>query len=49
MLSESAFVKLGWVIGNYSSKGGNEKVKEKMLENLSNEFNPRINDKEFMN
>ena len=36
MLSETAFVKLGWVLGHYGWKGG---VKEKMLENVAGEFN----------
>lgn len=38
MLSECAFVKLGWVLGHKGFKGI-EKVKEKMLENVSGEFN----------
>jgi len=37
MLSETAFVKLGWVLGHK-----NWKVKEKMLENFAGEFNERI-------
>ena len=36
MLSETAFVKLGWVLGHRNWK---DKVKEKMLENFSGEFN----------
>jgi glutamyl-tRNA(Gln) amidotransferase subunit D len=36
MLAETAFVKLGWVLGHYGWKG---KVEEKMLENISGEFN----------
>jgi len=37
MLSETAFVKLGWVLGHE-----NWNVKEKMLENISGEFNDRL-------
>jgi len=37
MLAETAFVKLGWVLGH---KGWN--VREKMLENISGEFNKRL-------
>ena len=37
MLSETALVKLGWVLGHQ-----NWKKKEKMLENMSGEFNKRI-------
>jgi glutamyl-tRNA(Gln) amidotransferase subunit D len=36
MLSESAFVKLGWVLGHQGWKG---KVREKMLENVAGELN----------
>jgi glutamyl-tRNA(Gln) amidotransferase subunit D len=39
MLSETAFVKLGWVLGHHGWKG---KVKEKMLENVSGELNERL-------
>ena len=38
MLAETAFVKLGWVLGH---KEWN--VKEKMLENIAGEFNERLN------
>lgn len=37
MLSEAAFVKLGWVLGHKAWD-----VKEKMLENFSGEFNERL-------
>jgi len=37
MLSETALVKLGWVLGHK-----NWNVKEKMLENISGEFNERL-------
>lgn len=36
MLSETAFVKLGWVLGHY---GWKRKVEEKMLENIAGELN----------
>ncbi len=39
MLAETALVKLGWVLGHYGWKG---KVKEKMIENISGEFNDRL-------
>ena len=39
MLSESAFVKLGWVLGHY---GWKTKIEEKMLENVAGELNPRL-------
>jgi glutamyl-tRNA(Gln) amidotransferase subunit D len=42
MLSETAFVKLGWVLGHKEWSSSKEKVKEKMLENISGEFNKRL-------
>jgi glutamyl-tRNA(Gln) amidotransferase subunit D len=42
MLSETAFVKLGWVLGHKEWAKSREKVKEKMLENLSHELNSRL-------
>ena len=39
MLSETAFVKLGWVLGHYGWKAH---VKEKMLENISGELGERL-------
>ena len=39
MLSESAFVKLGFVLGHYGWKG---KAKEKMLENMVGELNEKL-------
>lgn len=41
MLSETAFVKLGFVLG-HTSWVKEKKIAEKMLENLSGEFNDRI-------
>jgi glutamyl-tRNA(Gln) amidotransferase subunit D len=42
MLSETAFVKLGWVLGHEEWAKNKETIKEKMLHNFSNEFNDRI-------
>ncbi len=42
MLAETAFVKLGWVLGHEDWAKNKEKVKEKMLENISGEFNDRL-------
>ena len=39
MLAETAFVKLGWVLGHY---GWKKNVKEKMLENISGELNRKL-------
>jgi len=39
MLSETALVKLGWVLGHHGWKG---KAKEKMLENVAGELNERL-------
>jgi glutamyl-tRNA(Gln) amidotransferase subunit D len=41
MLSETALVKLGWVLGHKNWKG---LVREKMLENFSEEFNPLLSE-----
>jgi glutamyl-tRNA(Gln) amidotransferase subunit D len=42
MLSETAFVKLGWVLGHKNWSNSKEKVKEKMLNNFSWELNDRL-------
>lgn len=42
MLTEVAFVKLGWILGHKDWSSSVEKVKEKMLENVSLEFNDRL-------
>jgi glutamyl-tRNA(Gln) amidotransferase subunit D len=42
MLSETAFVKLGWVLGHEEWKKNKKIVKEKMLENFSHELNDRL-------
>ena len=39
MLAETALVKLGWVLGHEEWKN---KIKEKMLENVSGELNDRL-------
>ena len=39
MLSETAFVKLGWVLGHHGWKG---KIIEKMLENFAGELNDKL-------
>ena len=47
ILPETALVKLGWVLGHKSWRGS-VVTKQKMLENISNEFNPKLGD-EFLN
>jgi glutamyl-tRNA(Gln) amidotransferase subunit D len=42
MLSETAFVKLGWVLGHDDWAKDKEKIKEIMLTNISHEFNDRL-------
>ena len=42
MLSETSFVKLGWVLGHKEWVKNKVLVKEKMLENISKEFNDRL-------
>ena len=42
MLSETAFVKLGWVLGHNDWAKDRKKVKEKMLENIAGEFNNKL-------
>jgi glutamyl-tRNA(Gln) amidotransferase subunit D len=39
MLSETAFVKLGWVLGKTTKR---EEVKKLMLENFAGEFSERL-------
>jgi len=39
MLSETALIKLGWILGHY---GWKKEVKEKMLQNFSGELNNRL-------
>nr|QBM01312.1 glutamyl-tRNA(Gln) amidotransferase subunit D [uncultured archaeon] len=45
MLSETAYVKLGWVLGHTSYPA---KVKEMMLENYAGETNKRIDEESFL-
>ena len=42
MLSETALVKLGWVLGHPEWAKSKDKVKEKMLENIAGEFSDRL-------
>lgn len=42
MLSETAFTKLGWVLGHKEWAKNKNTIKEKMLENISGEFNRRL-------
>jgi glutamyl-tRNA(Gln) amidotransferase subunit D len=42
MLAETAFVKLGWVLGHNEWKKNKKLIKEKMLENFAGELNNRI-------
>ncbi len=42
MLSETAFVKLGWVLGHSEWAKNKERIKEKMLENFAGELNTRL-------
>jgi glutamyl-tRNA(Gln) amidotransferase subunit D len=42
MLAETAFVKLGWVLGHSEWSKSKEIIREKMLENVAGEFNKRL-------
>jgi len=42
MLAETAFVKLGWVLGHEEWAKNYDKVKEKMLENIAGEISERL-------
>jgi len=42
MLAETALVKLGWVLGHKEWAKDKEKIREKMLENISHELNYRL-------
>jgi len=44
MLSETALVKLGWVLGHLDWLKSKEKIKEKMLENIAGELSNRLED-----
>jgi len=45
MLPETAYVKLGWVLGHEKN---NEKIRELMLKNIAGEFNSQISEKTFL-
>jgi len=45
MLTETAYVKLMWVLGQTQDK---EKVRKLMLENIAGEFNPRLEPEMFL-
>ena len=45
ILPETAYVKLGWVLGHERDP---KKVKEAMLKNIANEFNPKISEDSFL-
>jgi len=45
MLPETAYTKLGYLLGKEKSA---EKVKQLMLQNLANELNPRLSEKDFL-
>jgi glutamyl-tRNA(Gln) amidotransferase subunit D len=42
MLPETAYVKLGWVLGHKEWASSKDKIKEKMLENFAGEINKRL-------
>jgi L-asparaginase/Glu-tRNA(Gln) amidotransferase subunit D len=44
MLTETAFVKLAWLLGNYKA----DEAKKLVPQNLRGEINPRISEKEFL-
>ncbi|MCL6500582.1 MAG: Glu-tRNA(Gln) amidotransferase subunit GatD [Candidatus Pacearchaeota archaeon] len=45
ILPETAFVKLGWLLGKEKDR---EKVRRLMLQNLAGEFNSRLSEKDFL-
>jgi glutamyl-tRNA(Gln) amidotransferase subunit D len=44
MLTETAFIKLAWLLGNYKP----EEAKKLVTQNLRGEINPRISEKEYL-
>ena len=44
MLTETAFVKLAWLLGNYNT----DDTKKMLTENLRGEINPRISEQEYL-
>ncbi|MEA2036875.1 MAG: Glu-tRNA(Gln) amidotransferase subunit GatD [Nanoarchaeota archaeon] len=45
ILSETAFIKLAWLLGNYKDK---EEIKKLLITNLRGEINPRIGPDQFL-
>jgi glutamyl-tRNA(Gln) amidotransferase subunit D len=45
ILPETAYVKLGWVLGHEKKP---DRIKELMLKNIAGEFNPQIQEKSFL-
>ena len=45
MLTETAFIKLAWLLGNYKNK---EEIKKLIVTNLRGEINPRIEPSEYL-
>jgi glutamyl-tRNA(Gln) amidotransferase subunit D len=48
MLPETAYVKLGWILGHKSIAKKPEKIKELMLKNIAGEINKRISPESFL-
>lgn len=48
MLAETAFVKLGWILGHKEYSKNPELAKQKMQENLVGEFNDRLSEYDFL-
>ncbi|MEK6891520.1 MAG: Glu-tRNA(Gln) amidotransferase subunit GatD [Nanoarchaeota archaeon] len=48
ILPETALVKMSWCLANFGNKG-KDKVKEKMLENISKEYNYKLSEDQFLN
>lgn len=48
MLPETAYVKLGWVLGHKNIASNKERIKEMMLTNIAGEFNKRISPDTFL-
>ncbi len=47
MLPETAYVKLGWVLGHFKKENA-EGVREKMEQNIAGEYNSRLTEDEFL-
>jgi len=48
MLAETAFVKLGWILGHKEYSKNPELARQKMQENLVGEFNDRLSEEDFL-